>query len=184
MAPTTPDPRSDAELVAAYARGDVRAFESLYHRHKRAVFRFARRFTGDDALADDVVQETFRAVVDRAANLRVHDSLTGWLYVVAKRAALKAHDRAARHQGDPHDIARAADATRHGAIDETAGDVERRVASLPESQREVVLLRFVDDWSLEAIATALELPLGTVKSRLHNALRALREESAENVDPE
>lgn len=180
MAPVTPDPRSDAELTAAYARGDVRAFEALYHRHKRAVFRFARRFTGDDALADDVVQETFRAVVDQAATLRVRGELTGWLYVVAKRAALRAREKAHRSQGDPHDLARAVDVHDASAPDDTAGDVARRVAALPEIQREVVLLRFVDDWSLEAIAAALEVPLGTVKSRLHNALRAMREIS----DPE
>lgn len=176
MAPASADPRFDAELLAAYARGDVRAFEVLYHRHKRAVFRFARRFTGDDASADDVVQDTFGALVDQAATLRVRGELTGWLYVVAKRAALRARDRAERHQGDPE----ALDEALTGVAvlpDETTGDLQRMVARLPAAQREVVRLRFADEWSLEAIAAALEIPLGTVKSRLHNGLRALRRDA-------
>ena len=55
--------------------------------------------------------------------------------------------------------------------------VQRRVAALPAAQRDVVLLRFVDDFSLEQIAAALDVPLGTVKSRLHHALQTLRHQS-------
>jgi RNA polymerase sigma-70 factor (ECF subfamily) len=57
-----------------------------------------------------------------------------------------------------------------------AGDLERLAAALPDEQREVVRLRFALDFRLEEIADALRIPLGTVKSRLHNALRSLREE--------
>lgn len=168
--------RSDAELLAAYVSGDDAAFEAFYRRHGRTVFRFGLRFTGDRALADDVVQDTFRAVVDQASSLASGGggSLTGWLYVVAKRAALRTRERAERTQGDPSTTIASIDAFVALAPDDEAGDVDRMVARLPDAQREVVLLRFVDEWSLEEIASALDVPVGTVKSRLHHALKRLR----------
>ena len=164
------DARSDEELVRAAGRGDAAAFEALYRRHRGFVLGLARRFAGP-GLAADVAQEVFLYLVARLPGLRFEGRLATFLYPVVKHVAAGARRREQRPGPDravPEGLAAPAPAAPE---DE---DLAAALASLPEGQREVVLLRFADGFSLEEIAASLAIPLGTVKSRLHHALEGLR----------
>ena len=170
----SPDPRSDVELVAAANRGEEAAFTALYHRHRDWAVRLARRFTGSDDDALDVLQETFAYLFRKFPGFHLTASMTTFLYPVVKNLSLATRRRRWRLVLNDDLL----DAVPAPAIE--PGDPRQELAAvmaaLPAAQREVVLMRFVDGLSLEEIGAALLIPLGTVKSRLHHALAALRED--------
>ena len=168
-----PSPANDAALLDRFRAGDDAAFAQLYDRHSASVLAFALRFCPDRALAEDVVQDCFCELIDRIDGFELTGRLTSWFYVVAKRRALRLRERASRAQGE---LGPALQIPAE-APPETE-DLRRLLARLPAGQQEVLVLRFLDGFDLESIARALEIPVGTVKSRLHHALAALR------ADPE
>lgn len=171
------DTRPDVLLVQLAARGDETAFVALFHRHKDYVARVASRYTRDHETALDVVQETFAYLARKLPSLVLTAKLTTYLFPIAKNLALSATRK---------DRIRLRLATGEGAQAEpaapsppTRGDptcLEAMVESLPDHQREVLLMRFADDMSLLEIAAALDIPEGTVKSRLHLAIKALKQD--------
>jgi RNA polymerase sigma-70 factor (ECF subfamily) len=176
------DTRSDADLVAACNEGDRReaaaAFTSLYQRHRDYVLRIALRFTSDRDLAADALQEVFgyllRQFPPPGPGLVLTARLTTYLYPIAKNSTLSLQRKARREELDlDADVLPMAESTQ-AAND----DLDRLLATLSPERREILTLRFVDDMPLEDIAAALEIPLGTVKSRLHHAIRTLREDPA------
>ncbi|MGE3175721.1 MAG: RNA polymerase sigma factor [Planctomycetota bacterium] len=167
------DPRTDPQLLAAFARGDGPAFEELYRRHRDWALRAAVRFTGDDDEALDVLQEAFLYLVRAAPELQLRHRLTTLLYPVIKHLA---RDRWRRRQKAPAPLTQADEPVELPGL---PGDVRDWFRGLGPLQQEILTLRFADELSLDEIAAALELPLGTVKSRLHNALRQLREKNTE-----
>jgi RNA polymerase sigma-70 factor (ECF subfamily) len=179
MTPIPADTRSDQELVAAINEGDLDAFETLYRRYRDWVVGLAHRFLRDRDLALDVLQETFSYVLGKCPGLELTARMTTFLYPVVKNLSIRHREKARRSLGDAGDevLARLPD---RKPVDEHRSlhleDLRAVVDGLPEAQQEVVLMRFVDGMKLEEIAAALSVPLGTVKSRLHNALHALRED--------
>jgi RNA polymerase sigma-70 factor, ECF subfamily len=161
-----PDPRSDAELVAAAGAGDLAAFEVLYLRHRDWTVALAHRFAGDRELALDVLQETFAYLLRRLPGLRLTARLTTFLYPVVKHNAQEA--RRKRRLGAPRED----DASSVPASPDHA-PLRAAVDALPEPQREVLLMRFASGMTMGEIALALNVPVGTVKSRLHHALARL-----------
>jgi RNA polymerase sigma-70 factor (ECF subfamily) len=173
------DERSDIELVAVCNTGGPKdaaaAFETLYRRHRDYVLRVARRFARDRELALDALQETFTYLLKKfppaGPGLVLTARMQTLLYPVAKHCAISALRRADCRGNDdvlPDELP-AEPAAEHVPLDAA-------LANLSPERREVVTLRFVDDLSLEDIAIALEIPLGTVKSRLHLAIKQLRED--------
>jgi RNA polymerase sigma-70 factor (ECF subfamily) len=165
------DSRSDDALVRDANAGDPGAFEALYHRHKDWVASLATRFTGDADLALDVVQETFIYLLSKFPGFKLTSRMTTFLYPAVKNLSIGLRRKRARF------ASRAAEQAFDGLAAPAAsapGELTAVVAGLPETHREVVLMRFVDGFSLDEIAAALQIPLGTVKSRLHNALGTLR----------
>lgn len=161
---------SDQELVIAIRRGDTSGFESLYHRHKEFVWRTALRMcNGDEHAALDVSQETFAWLLQRCRKrLTLSAKLSTFLYPAIRNIAHTRRRRTRREiLGDVPD-------QEGPAPVQFSDELERLVAGLPDGQREVLLLRFVEDMSLLEIAASLEIPTGTVKSRLHHALATLR----------
>ena len=168
---SSPDQRTDQQLIAAINAGDDGAFASLYYRHRDWVVRVARRFTGnpDDAL--DVLQETFAYVSRKFPGFRLSCAMTSFLYPVVKNLSIAARRKTGRLASDDVALQRLeSPKSPANARDEWSA----ALASLPEAHREVLLMRFVDDFSLQEIADALGFPLGTVKSRLHHAIATLR----------
>ena len=171
------DARTDAELVAAANAGDVAAFEAIYRRYRDWVVRLAWRFTGNEEDALDVLQETFAYLLRKfprtpmSGGFRLTSSMTTFLYPAVKNLSTVARRKSGRFHSDDDALA-AFPAKDDPPV--TDGDLAAALAGLPEGQREVLLMRFVDEMELSEIAEALAIPLGTVKSRLHNALEALR----------
>ena len=170
--------RSDADLIGACNHGSPAhakaAFEELYRRHKEFVLRVALRIVGDQDLALDVLQETFIYLLGRfpPTGTGIEDSckLSTFLYPVAKHNAISVLRKARRFPVAPEASLDALP----GAGDRQDEDLRKLVAGLPIEQRETLLLRFVEDMTLNEIALALDVPLGTVKSRLHHALAKLK----------
>jgi len=168
---------NDEMLIALINEGDDSAFDALYHRHRHWVAGLAYRLLGDHSLAMDVLQETFLYVLRKFPGFKLTCQFRSFLYPAVRNLAIAARKKAARLQ-DSEGI----DLNQMQAPPEPADAGTDRahlatvVAGLPEGQREVLLLRFVDGLSLNEIAAALEVPLGTVKSRLHHALETLRQD--------
>ena len=167
---------TDAELVAAINRGDAAAFEILYFRHRDWVAALAYRFTGDSDAALDVLQETFLYFLKKFPGFRLTANLKTFLYPAVRNLSIAARRKAARYQATPAELEQLEHAPAPPVAGAEADDLPFVLATLPEEQREVLLLRFVDGLSLAEIAEAMGIPLGTVKSRLHNALQTLRQD--------
>lgn len=174
-----PDPRSDADLVASLNAGDFRAFELLYRRYRDWVIALAYRLTGNHEDALDVCQETFAYLLRKCPGLTLSAKLTTLLYPAVRHLARDVRQKRSRHAGSGDAGLEGAIAAEGGpdAIDASRQELAAVLAGLPQGQREVLLMRFVDDMSLPEIAAALAIPVGTVKSRLHHALEALRGDS-------
>lgn len=161
------DGRTDAELAAAFNRGDAAAFDALYARHKDAVWRLAVRLCRDENDALDVFQEAFGYVLRKAPRLRITARFTTFIYPHLRGLAIEA-----RRRRRPEELPDPA-----AVVDAGSGpdrDLSDALRGLNEEHREVVLLRYVDGLTGDEIATALGIPPGTVKSRLHHAVAALR----------
>jgi RNA polymerase sigma-70 factor (ECF subfamily) len=178
VAPAADDPRSDQQLVGALNAGDPSAFDAIYYRYRDWVVRLAYRFTRDHDDSLDVLQETFAYVARKFPGFVLTASMTTFLYPVVKNLSLAVRRKRMRMPSAPEEAILALPAHDGGA---SADDVEgprqalaQILGRLPDPAREVLLMRFVDGLKLAEIADALGVPLGTVKSRLHNALESLR----------
>ncbi|MBN1342174.1 MAG: sigma-70 family RNA polymerase sigma factor [Phycisphaerae bacterium] len=169
------DPRTDLEIIDAANRGDAAAFETLYRRYRDWVVRLACRFTADAEDALDVLQDTFAYLLEKFPGFELRAKMTTFLYPVVKHLALAR--RRKRHAAtSDDDLLAGLPARPCDPEDSTADDLASVLVRLQTGHREVLLMRFLDDMSLDEIATALAIPLGTVKSRLHHALAALRDD--------
>lgn len=180
------DAASDENLLAAYAAGDARAFGELYDRHERAIYRFFLRQGTVPSIADELLQETWLAVVRNAANFEPRAKFTTWLYTVA-RSKLVDHwrareptlslDDAANDPDDPPFEIAAGDAHRpdvQALSRAQARAFVTAVEALPAAQREAFLLQVEGGLSLEEIAEVTSSGHETVKSRLRYAMTKLR----------
>lgn len=165
------DERSDHELVAAANAGDASAFSAIYLRHRDWVVNLAYRFCADRDLALDILQETFLYLLKKFPGFELRCELRSFLYPVVKHLALNARAKAGRFE-PAEELFASLEAPRA----EGTGDQELRLAlgKLPAQQRETVVLRFIEGMDLGEISAALDVPVGTVKSRLHHALETLR----------
>lgn len=170
----------DQPLVDALAAGAPEAFDAVYDLAGAFVYRVALRVSGQAADAADVTQETFLHLFEAAPRLRLTCRLTSYLYPVATRLAQRARERSGRITSD-EDALRAALAALAAPVAagpgvEAEASLEEALRALPPEQRETVLLRTSDGLSVKDTADALDVPEGTVKSRLHAGLEALRKQ--------
>ena len=154
--------------------GDPQAFELLVERYRSRLFAFLQRRSASGH-SDDLFQDTWLRVVRARASFDPARRFSTWLFSIAnnlcrdaaRRGAVELRERAAvQHAGD-------ASVSTVSAID-TRLDVGRRLALLPERLREVLVLRYFEDLGEREIAEIVGVPPGTVKSRLHAAVRTLR----------
>jgi RNA polymerase sigma-70 factor, ECF subfamily len=164
--------RSDRDLIDAAGRGDPLAFEGLYGRYRDWVFRLAWRFTRDRDLALDVLQDTFTYLLRRLPTLQLTARLTTFLYPAVRNLSLAALRRNRKFPGGEEILDEMP--ARSEAAEGLSEELAAALALVPQAQRQVVLMRFVDEMSIEEIAEALAVPPGTVKSRLHHAIETLR----------
>ena len=179
--PLKSNSRSDQELIAAINDGDSDAFEALYYRYRDWVVSLAYRFTGDRELALDVLQETFLYFVKKFPGFRLTAHLKTFLYPAVRNLSIAARRKAERFQSVENETGTIEAATTTVPVGNQNESLVAALAVLSDEHREVLLLRFVDGLSLAEIAKALNIPLGTVKSRLHNALAFLRHDPRTKV---
>ena len=197
---------TDDGLLCRMMAGDEEAFALLYRRKHPAIYRFALHMSGNAAVADDVTQEVFMALIrDTARFDPAKGTLSGFLFGIARnhvhkrweqdrRMVLLDDGNEDRPRFEPRNgqsrlsafggngtgvLAHPADQL---ASAETVSRVRRAIATLPENYREVVVLCELEEMSYEDAAAALNCPVGTVRSRLHRA-RALLLEKLRETEP-
>lgn len=204
MSPATarvmpPEPTPDELLVSRCRRGDRRAFGELVHRHQDRIFGLCLRWLGDRVVAEEAAQDTFLSAWRALPGFRSEARFDTWLRRIAvnkcKNRRVYGHRRAfgfhdsidALPDGDRPRLqlvhgGPAADAGMHR--EQADGIVRAALATLTDEQRAIVVLRDVEDLDYDEIADALEIPRGTVKSRLHRARAALAVVLSARLGPE
>lgn len=171
----------DAELIRRMAdEDDVDAFATLFERYRVPVFRAALALTGDPGASEEVLMDTFGRAYTHRRRLRTDCSPLPWLHKVALNLC---YSRLGRRQLpiEPVTGLVAERLVDQGVQPETRAEwvelcqiVREGIADLSERHQAVVVLYYLDGLSLQETADVLSLPLGTVKSRIHHALRHLR----------
>lgn len=172
--------RDDAALVLAVAGGDRAALASLYDRHGSAMLGLGVRILRSRREAEDVLHDVFLEVWRRAHSYDpTRASVRAWLFLMMRSRSLDRRKSAAFSLSTSLEVpgveARTGSAAHDGPL---AVDQKRALdalARLPEAQRDVVVLGYFEGLSSSEIATELGVPIGTVKSRVAAAMRALRE---------
>ncbi len=171
---------SDRELVLSARAGDVEAFDTLFYRHRDGIYRAALAITHEQTVAEEIVVDAFARAYRAIDRLDPRDSLRPWLYRVALNLALNRRPRA-RPSLESLDDASETASTGEEALPETFAERNERqmvvlaaIDALSAKQRVVVILHYLHDMNLAEIAEIVGCPVGTVKSRLHYALRHLR----------
>jgi RNA polymerase sigma-70 factor (ECF subfamily) len=163
----------EAALVRAAQRGSEEAVEELFARHWGAAYRAALLVTGDRAAAEDIAQEAFLAALRALPRFDLRRPLRPWLHrIVVNRAIDWSRARAHRREVGT-DAAPDAAARERGDARVLRDDVAAALLALGPEQRAVVVLRYVLDFTPGEIAAALDIPRGTVNSRLRRGLDAL-----------
>ena len=174
----------DAQLMLAYARGEMRAFETLYSRHRAALYRYLMRQARDGEIANDLFQEVWSRVVVNRARYEPRAKFRTFLFTLAHNCFID-HCRRARvrpaglgiEDADAADLLPADEAARpdHALVrNEDTLRYRAALAALPAEQRDVYLLHEESDLSLEEIARVTGVGAETAKSRLRYAVNKLK----------
>ena len=170
------DQRGDNELLADAAAGDEEAFATLYRRRGTAIYRFALGMTGSREAAEEVVQETFLALIEKPGGFDPsRGELASYLYGVARNQGLRQFRQlcaTVEWDEERHDAETPTDAFETMNARDRIDAVRRAVLALPEAYREAVVLCDLEELSYAEAADALDTAVGTVRSRLHRG-RAL-----------
>jgi RNA polymerase sigma-70 factor (ECF subfamily) len=174
---------TDEELMLAYAQGDIRAFETLYGRHRGPLFRFVQRGLSQRAQADECFQEIWSRVVVARARYRPEARFSTWLYQIAHNLIVDQYRRArpeVQASEDEEGQVREFPASEDAQPERRLSDFEQRrqlqlaLEELPDDQRVAIELRLQQELSLEEIADITGVGRETVKSRLRYALDKLK----------
>lgn len=169
----------DVELAGRVAGGDEAALGLLYDRHGAACYRLALRVARDATVAEEAVQDAFLGFWRTATRFDAsRGSVAGFLLLLARRRAVDLVRRSEVRRADP--LPQDYDAVAAGADEllwRRLGQESARalLASLPDSERELLELAYFDGFTQRELAERLAIPIGTVKSRMHTGLARLRE---------
>ena len=182
------DIRTDEELLAAHIEGDSSAFPELMGRYKNDLLHFLIRFVGSQAAAEDVFQDAFLQVHISAETFDLTRRFKPWLFTIAANKGRDWHRKHSKRTvmslsqevGGEGEGARFVDLMESDQElpdatllnDEQIDSVRHAVDQLPSHLREILLLSYFQQMSYVQIADSLQIPLGTVKSRLHSAVAA------------
>jgi RNA polymerase sigma-70 factor (ECF subfamily) len=169
--------QSDQELVSACLRGERLAFGELVNRYRKATVAVVYRMTADPQLAEEAAQEAFLRAWQRLYSYKPRYSFRSWIFSIAVHAALDMLRSAPKELAiDPLPL-EAPNGRPEAALDakDRRLQVQQAVLALPTACRAVLILREYEGLSYQEIAAALDLPLGTVMSRLNYARDRLRQ---------
>jgi RNA polymerase sigma-70 factor, ECF subfamily len=188
----TPDTDADALLVERTKRGDVKAFEMLVVKYQRRIERLIGRMVRDVDLVQDIAQETFIRAYRALPQFRGDSAFYTWLYRIAVNTAKKTlvelkrdplvAETALVSQDDGDETSRAENELSDGetpesllASKEVAATVNAAIEALSEDLRQAIVLREIEGLSYDEIATVMNCPIGTVRSRIFRAREAIAE---------
>lgn len=169
--------RSDEELVALCRQGDGRAWEALIRRHQDRILNLAYQFTGNREEARDLAQEIFVRLYRKLNQYQEDRTFRTWFNSLARNLCIDRYRRAKRDrvvvgtpvEEFPHLAARTEPVDRRVIRREHKEMIMQALDTLSDISREAIVLRDLQEQSLDEIATVLRLPIGTVKSRIHRA---------------
>lgn len=166
---------SDEEIMLQVREGVSEMLTVLFDRYQFPVFNFYRRLTGDRAISEDLVQDVFFRILKYRRSYRPGTPFRAWIYQIARNARI---DYARKHpqsvEFEPEMSPAVGDRDDAEAEQQTAL-LHRALLQLPADKREILLLSRSQEMKYEDIARALECEVGTVKVRVHRALRELRD---------
>ena len=191
-----PDQTHETDLIARAIAGDGTAFEVLMRRHNQLLFRTARSILKSDAEAEEAAQEAWLRAWRALASYRAESRLSTWLVRIVSNEALGRLRRTSAQviplevamlSTDPKTQAALTEVPSRGPEQEVLRAqvrklMEARIDLLPEVYRTVFMLRAVEEMNVEEVATALEIPEATVRSRFFRARSLLREGLAQEMD--
>lgn len=171
----------DCELLPRILEGDTEAFAHIVAKYKDRIYQFVRWQGFNEDSAEDIAQGIFVEAFKSLRSFKGNSAFNTWLYGLARNICL-AHFRKQSGPGsfmqEPEDFLEIPDRSDFVAAlerDEAVSLVRQKLEELPSIYREILLLREWENMSYEEIASALQIPLGTVRSRLHNATVRLAE---------
>ena len=171
--------QTDEALMSAIRDGDVAKLGILFDRHAKPLFEFFSRLTGDRGSSDDLVQDVFFRILKYRQTFRGDGKFTTWMYNIARNARI---DHFRKHRGEtalpeePNEIPGSAPFPSHELQkQQEAATLKRALYMLSEEKREVLVLSRYQDMKYEQIAELLGCEIGTVKGRVHRAVKDLRE---------
>jgi RNA polymerase sigma-70 factor (ECF subfamily) len=167
---------TEADLVALAKKGDRAAFGELVCQHRRGVINVVYRLCGDPELAEDAAQEAFIRAWRNIHRYQPRSKFRSWVYRIATNAALDVLRRQRENIDIDNVPLKSSRPTPEKAaeIGERAHFIKNAVLALPEASRSVIILREYEGLSYREIAEALDIPIGTVMSRLNYARKQLR----------
>ncbi len=174
------------QLPVLQARaGEPAAWDTLFRRYQLPLYVYVFELAHDEQASLDLVQETFIAAVRHIGSLRDNEKFGSWLFGIAHQKCVQRWRKQNRQEVLRDEIADAPEEFDDGPDDllirrEQEAEFMNLLNQLPLPQHSVLLLHFVEDFSLEEIARITETPVGTVKSRLHYAKKSLRKLLEEN----
>ena len=175
------EPRSDIELVQEVRNGRRQAFTALMRRYQERVYWVARRIVGSHDDADDIVQETFVKAYLALGEFRGDSSFFTWIYRIAVNLSLNALRKRQvlnyLHESEllSRILSSSEDPEKDLENSETESALQRAVATLPEKQKAVFVMRFFDEMPYEEIGRVLKTSVGGLKANYFHALRKVRE---------
>jgi RNA polymerase sigma-70 factor (ECF subfamily) len=165
----------ESALVGRAQRGDTDAFEALLRQHKDSVLNVARRMVGDRDAAEDIAQETFVKAFRHLQRFRGDSTFATWLYRITVNEArqyLRGQQRQIARWERQRDLAAAGPAE---ASEEEQAPLTELLQALSADQREALALFYLNELSIEEIASTLGAPVGTIKARLSRGRERLRQ---------
>jgi len=172
---------TDRELVLQLQQNDLGALGDLYDRHQRLVFRTALGITGDEQVAADLLQDVFLRMHRFARHIDPSRPLEPWLYRTTANLTYTWMKRHKRWLRPLEDVAEWLVGSKKqvpdyiAEMDEEWKDLQKAISSLSLQQRVVVVLYYINDLSLQEISEILDVPVGTIKSRLFYGRKSLKE---------
>jgi RNA polymerase sigma-70 factor (ECF subfamily) len=175
---------SDEELLERTRAGDEAAFVTLYRRRQGGIYRYALHMSGSAAVAEDITQEVFLALMtDWARWDAKRGTVSSYLYGIARKQVLRSLERRSREAELVEEVAASDDTAARLARRESIAAVRSAVLALPAHYREAVVLCELEEMDYAEAAEALACPVGTVRSRLHRARELLAEKLAGAREP-
>ena len=184
---------SDAEYVRQTLCGNTQTFNCLIQKYQRQVYNLAYRMLGNAEDSGDIVQETFIRAYGALGSFRQDANFVTWLYKITSNLCID-QLRSRKNKGtlsleveleegrEPAANIRTSSPENVVIRENTRDIIHKAIMNLPEKYRAVVVMRHLHDMSVEEIATALELPSGTVKTHLFRAREMLRERLSSLMD--